>query len=340
MKDKNLQYYISYFLGPYLCGERGLSSNTRESYELTFKLLMPYLYETVNRPADKIDMDDFSAENIKGFLNHLEESGNSVATRNQRLAAIKSFCRYVQADSPRHLYNMQQILSIPTKRKETRAIQYLTAEQLGLLLNKPDASNRYGFRDLLILTVLADSGARVSEFIDIKVGDIRFGKHTQVLLHGKGNKDRWVPLTSKTTSLLRLYYEKEGLDSEIYIGRNLFLNRSGRPFTKAGITYILQKYTTMLHEENPAGFPEKLTPHCLRHTKAMIMLEAGQNLIYIRDILGHSHIKTTEIYARTDSKQIRAAIESVQSKIQVPDTTTISYQDDPELLEWLMKYCQ
>lgn len=340
MKDNNLQYYISRFLTTYLGGERGLSENTFISYNYTFQLLTPFLCSTLKKPINKVTMSEFTASNIKAFLSNLEEKGCSASTRNQRLAAIKSFCRYVQMNSPQNLYNMQQILAIPSKKKKTPAIQYLSAKQLELLLGRPDSTNKYGFKDLLILTVLSDTGMRVSELTDIRASDVRMDSPAQILVCGKGNKSRYVPVSTKTVGLLNLYFDNEELRHPSRAQRHLFLNRSGQPFTRAGITYILQKYTTMLHLEAPAEFPEKLTPHSLRHTKAVLMLQAGQNLIYIRDQLGHEHIKTTEIYARIDSKQKRMALEAASEQVKVPDPAPIEYKNNPSLLDWLNKYCE
>ncbi len=340
MHNRNLQYFISNFLTTYLGGERGLSENTFISYDCTFRQLIPFLYTALKKPINKMTMEKFTAENIKAFLKMLEENGCSSATRNQRLAAIKSFCKYVQMNSPSDLYNMQQILAIPSKRKELPQIQYISAKQLTLLLEQPDSSSRHGFKDLLILTILADTGARVSELINIKVSDVRLDVPAQIAVHGKGNKNRYVPISQKTVNLLKLYYKKEGLNNVVNAGRYLFLNRSGKHFTRAGVTYILQKYVAKIHEEHPTEFLGKLTPHCLRHTKAMLMLQAGQNLIYIRDVLGHEHIKTTELYARIDSKQKREALEAASKQITVSDTVPIEYKTDPELLNWLNKYCE
>ena len=339
MNEKNLQYYISHFLSTYLGGERGLSENTFISYNHVFKQLVPFFYERLGKPINKVTMEDFSADAVKDFLAYLENNGCSVATRNQRLAAIKTFARYVQEDSPMYLYNMQQILSIPTKRSEKPVIEYLSGEQLSMLLNAPDSNNRYGFKDLLILAVLADTGARVSEMINIKVADVRLDNPPQIKVTGKGNKSRFIPISSNTASLLKLYIDKENLCTDLGQDRYLFLNRSGRKFTRAGITYILQKYVDEVHQAHPLDFPDNLSPHCLRHTKAMLLLNAGQNLVYIRDILGHAHIKTTEVYARADSKQIRAALEKAEAQVKSPDPETISYQNQPELLSWLNDYC-
>lgn len=340
MKNKNLQYYVSSFLTTYLGGERGLSGNTSISYSKAFQLLIPYLCDKTGKPINKITMEDFNSHNIKCFLESLEVAGNSVSTRNQRLAAIKSFCRFVLQDDPQYMYSLQQILNLKAKKHESSELVYLSSVQLGWLLQKPDYTNRYGFKDLVMLTVLSDTGVRVSEFINIRVSDVRLEPPAQVLVHGKGGKTRWVPLSSRTTDLLKIFMEKEDLFNVVHQRQYLFLNRSGNQFTRAGVTYILQKYVTLVHEEHPLNFPEKLSPHCLRHTKAMMLLEMNQNLIYIRDILGHEHMKTTEIYARTDGTQIRKAVETASANVPTVDPTRIDYKGNKELLEWLVNYCK
>lgn len=339
MIKNDLQYYISTFLTSYIGGERGLSQNTFLSYEYTFKSLVYFLCKTLKKPVNKIELKEFTVDIIKKYLNSLESSGCAISTRNQRLAAIKSFCKYVQMSSPESLYSMKQILAIPAKRSARPTIQYLSKKQLEMLLNEPNYTDRRGFKDCLILSVLADSGMRVSELINIKVFDVRLQKPPQIRVHGKGNKDRWIPISDSTANLLKLYIEKENLYNPLTQSDFLFYNRSKRQFTRAGITYILQKYVTSLHEKYPNEFPEKLTPHCLRHTKAMLMLEGGHNIIYIRDILGHEHVKTTEIYSRIDNRQIRAALESVQANIPVCSTSEAISEPGSELLDWLKEYC-
>lgn len=340
MKIKTFQYYVSRFFTTYLAGERGLSSNTILSYRDTFRQLLTYYTEQLKIPVEKIQLSDLTAENVKGFLNHLEEQGCSSSTRNQRLASIKSFIRYVQMESPENLNNAFQIIAIRSKRQNKPVIEYLSQEQLSKLLAKPITSTKAGFKDMLMLTLLYDSGSRVSEFINIKVSDLRLDKPSVIRLQGKGNKSRWVPLDNRTVNLINLFLEKEHLKTPIALNRYLFLNRSGNPYTRAGISYVLQKYTNQLYTEDAMAFPQKLSPHCLRHTKAMVLLQAGTNLIYIRDVLGHEHMRTTELYARADGSQKRAALEVAQSQIKTPDVDTIEYQEDQDLLHWLNDLCR
>lgn len=340
MKTKPFQYYVSQFFTSYLSGERGLSSNTIISYRDTFRQLLAYYTVELKIQVEKIQLSDLTAENVKGFLDHVETQGCSVSTRNQRLASIKSFIRYVQLESPDNLENSFRIIAIRSKRQIKPIIEYLSQEQLSRLLAKPSSSTKSGFKDMLMLTVLYDSGARVSEFVNIKVSDIRIDAPAVIRLHGKGNKSRWVPLDSRTVKLLDFFMEKEHLKTPIASNRHLFLNRSGNPYTRGGISYILQKYTKQLYAEDEISFPKKLSPHCLRHTKAMILLQAGTNLIYIRDVLGHEHMRTTEVYARADGRQKRAALEAAQSQIRTPDASTIEYQEDQDLLAWLNALCK
>lgn len=338
--DETFSYYAGTFLDNYIGGERGLSENTFISYNYTLGNLTEFLFFQIHNRNKKVTMKDFTADNVRSYLDHIEEVGCSVSTRNQRLATIKSFCKFIRYKSPRHLHSIDQILDIPSKHGNTPAIQYLTSSQLERLLSKPNSADAYGFKDLLLLTIMADTGARVSEIINIKISDIRLEKPATIIVNGKGNRDRYVTISKKTVGLLNLFYEKEGLRSPICSERHLFLNRSGKPFTRAGVAYILQKYTTQLHNEEPSMFPANLTPHCLRHTKAMMMLEAGQNLIYIRDTLGHASIKTTEIYARINSKQRQEAMDSVNNKVKIPDSPNIDYKNDAGIRNWLHDYCQ
>ena len=210
------------------------------------------------------------------------------------------------------------------KKCPTPVLQYLSYEEVKEMLEKPDPCTEKGFRDLLILCLLYDTGARVSELLNLTVGDIHFGRYARVQLTGKGNKSREVPLSTKTADLVKTYIQRQNLSSPERRTQQLLLNSQGKSFTRAGITYILQKYA-------PGGH-EKITPHILRHTKAMHLLQSGVNIVYIRDILGHVDIKTTEIYARADTEMKRKALEQAYPT-PVPETG--SWQSDSKLMDWL-----
>ena len=182
--------------------------------------------------------------------------------------------------------NLQQILNIPFKKKTQKIVDYLTPEAIKILLKQPDISTRNGLRDLVVMSLLYDTGARVQELIDLKVNDIRLEKPCTVMLHGKGNKIRQVPIMDNTKKILKEYIKKYQKDSSQY----LFESDTNRKFTRNGIFYIINKYTKKAIKESPA-IPKKIFPHMLRHTKAMHLLQSGVNLIYIRDFLGHVDIR-------------------------------------------------
>ena len=325
MKPTNFAKLLSKYLLSYLPGQRGLSDNTIASYEMGFSQLLSYCSEEKGLPASKVTIETLTPELITGFLTWLETNrGNSPSTRNQRLSAIKAFFRYVQRECPRYLLNCQQILQIPGKACHSPALAYLSYDEIKELLAKPDQSSEKGFRDLVILCLLYDTGARVSELIYLTVGDVRLGKYAMVRLTGKGNKTREIPLSHNTAELVGTYICRQNMIGADKQSMYLFQNTQGRPFTRAGITYILQKYAP--------DECKKITPHILRHTKAMHLLQAGVNIYYIRNILGHVDIKTTEVYARADTEMKRKAIEQAYPT-PVPERG--NWKDNSNLMDWL-----
>jgi site-specific recombinase XerD len=230
----------------------------------------------------------------------------------------------------------QAILSIPVKKAEKPTINYLTLDGIKLLLAQPDQSTKRGRRDLALLSLLYDSAARVSEIINVTPAMIRLDSPCTVKLIGKGSKARIIPLLDNQVRILRLYMEEQNLLSPHANMYPLFFNSRKEKLTRAGMNYILSKYVARVKKENPSQIPGKLSCHCLRHSKAMHLLESGVNLVYIRDILGHSSIQVTEVYAKTDSKQKREAIE--QAYQSVSPNTSPSWMENGDLLEWLKSF--
>ena len=192
---------------------------------------------------------------------------------------------------------------------------------------QPDIKTKYGRRDLAILSLMYDTGARVQEIADIKIVHIRFSAPATIRITGKGDKTRVVPLLSRTEDILKQYIK----DFKIDAGGNdayLFQNRSGQQLSRFGISYILTKYADMARKVHPELIPEKLSPHCIRHSKAMHLLQANVNLVYIRDLLGHSSVTTTEIYARADTTLKREALEKANPAMP-------QWNSDDGLMEWL-----
>jgi len=333
MKPTNFAKYLTEFLSVYLPTQRNVSKNTIYSYRDTFKLLIKYCQEIKNIPAERITLDVLSSNLLTEFLEWLETVRKcSISTRNQRLAAIHSFFRYVQAEEPSGLFHFQKVISIPSKKTMKTVVEHLIPEAMKLLLEQPDRGCQKGRRDLTLLSVLYDSGARVQELIDIKVRDVILETPAVILLYGKGNKTRRVPLMKNTVSLLERYLIENRLDKSWKNDYPLFTNNQQNKLTKEGVAYIISKYVELARRTSTI-VPAKVKPHMFRHSKAMHLLQAGVNLIYIRDFLGHVDIKTTEIYARADTETKRKAIENAYPDLV--DDNLPDWNKDEALINWL-----
>jgi site-specific recombinase XerD len=337
MKTTDFAKYLSDFLTIYLVDERGASDNTVKSYRDTFVLFIGFLNKTEGIGVNKINLSHITCDRVTAFLNWLQkEKGCSASTRNNRLAAIHSFVKYVQYQHPDHIYEFQRVLSIKSKRHERGKINYLSLEGIKLLLSMPDAKTRKGRRDLALLSVMYDVGARVQEVVDLKVQDVHREKPYYVTIHGKGRKVRTVPMTAEQIDILLRYMDENGLTKGECRPYPLFTNSRKEKLTRGGITHIIKKYAAKARSVNSEIIPKSICCHSLRHSKAMHLLQAGVNLVYIRDILGHVSIQTTEVYARADSKQKREAIEKAYTKVS-PDITPL-WEGNDDMLEWLKSF--
>jgi integrase/recombinase XerD len=337
VKPTNFSYYLSDFLAKYLPGEVGASKHTIASYRDTFILFLVFLKDMKGITADRFILEMATKDLVVEFLDWIENGRKcSTATRNVRLAAIHSFFKYLQYQNPDYLLEWQRILGIPVKKTKAKTMSYLTLDGIKLLLKMPDQNVMKGRRDLALLTLMYDTGARVQEMIDLTPSQLRFDKPYTVKLIGKGNKARVVPLMEPTVRILKQYMEEHGLlepSANVY---PLFFNKRNEKLTRAGVNYILAKYKEMARKESKILIPEVLTCHCLRHSKAMHLLQSGVNLVYIRDILGHCSVQVTEIYAKVDSKQKREAIEKAYT--DVTPTEKPKWQENEDLLDWLKSF--
>lgn len=305
--------YISEFLMNYLPIQRGYSKNTIKSYRDTFKQLIKYICSEHNVKPDAIEISYLTKETILNFLNKItEEDGLSISTRNNRLSAIHSFLRFVLFEAPENLYNFQQIFEIPFRRKPHAEIGSLEIEEIKAIINSPDLSTRRGVRDATILSLLYDSGARVQEIIDLRNIDFIDGIEGSIVLQGKGNKKRKVPLSSEMVRLLKQYFQLFSIDRSKRPLDPMFWNNRGEKFTRNGIAYILNKYANIARKSKPS-IPNRVHPHMLRHSKAIHLLEAGVYLPIIQDFLGHADPSTTTIYAKVSLKLKADAIEKACS---------------------------
>lgn len=333
MKKTDFTKALTSYFSTYLPETCGVSPNTCNSYRDAFKLLLLYFQEEKGVPANSIELRMLNRNLASNFLDWLEVQRKvSVTTRNQRLAAMKAFAHYVQYRNPEYLENCTDIIAMRPKKHEKPVIPFLTEEELKALLAQPDPSTRHGLRDLTLLSLLYDSGARVQEITDLKLKDIRLTNPAMVTLTGKGRKARQVPLMKETCKLLDAYIRNFNLNSEP-LTSPLFFNQKGQALSRYGITYILKKYVSQAELDSDT---RKISPHVLRHTKAMHLLRAGVNMIYIRDFLGHVDISTTEVYARIDAEMKRKVFEE-----KVPNftpNTTMPWEEDKDLLQWLTQF--
>ena len=339
MKENDFPKYLSDFLSKYLPGQRNASTHTIASYRDVFKLLLIFCDSAKSIKPEKIKASDLSKELILHFLDWLETKRKcSISTRNQRLAVIHSFVHYVQKESPENLFEFKKILSIPNKTHPRALVAYLTGQEVQTLLSQPDTSTIKGFRNAMLLSVLYDTGSRVQELINIKAKDVRLSSPAVIRLHGKGSKVRQVPLMSKTSENLSLYLETKDTHLGISKGDNyLFVNQRKQQLSRWGVSYILNKYVGKAKNDVGFNVDFPVTPHVLRHSKAMHLLQAGVNLIYIRDFLGHVDCSTTEVYARADSEMKRKAIEKAYVNL-VPETVP-KWKEDGNLMKWLNSLC-
>lgn len=334
MKSTDFAKYMTAFFSEYLPGVKNLSPNTVLSYRDTFRLLLAYCRDCENIAPEKLRVELFNDNLLLRFLDWLQqERGCSIATRNNRLAAIHSFFRYVQAREPGQLLTCQRILQVPFKKCQTPIIRHLTPEQTRDLLAVPGFTTRSGRRDTTLLSVLYDTGARVQELCDLRVRDIRLDHPPIIELTGKGRKTRHVPLMANTVKLLRSYMEENVLLKNDMQDTPLFFNKRRSKLTRGGVSHILRKYVSELSAKYP-DMPKKLTPHVLRHTKAMLLYQSGISLVYIRDILGHVDIATTDTYARADTESKRKALEDAYPDI-TPSNTLPDWNRDLNLLDYL-----
>lgn len=335
MTPTDFSKHLTDFFLNYLPLQKNVSKNTIKAYRDTFKLLLNFCESEEKIKPEKLSMHHLSTNLIERFLIWLETERNcSVSTRNLRLAALHAFFRYAQSESPELLFHYQKVIAIPVKKKKQSIVEHLSPEAVRILLEQPDRTTSQGRRDLALLSLLYDSGARVQELIDLSVADFVASSNPVLILTGKGNKIRRVPIMNNTAVLVQKYISENKLDLPHKCNYPLFTNRQHSKLTKEGVAYILNKYAVMAREKTDK-IPVKVKCHMLRHSKAVHLLQAGVNLIYIRDFLGHSDIKTTEIYARADSELKRKALENAYPDLI--DTNLPDWNENTDLMNWLSK---
>ena len=336
METTDFAKYLSAFLTKYLAGERNYSPNTIMAYKDTFIQFITYMKERQNIEVQKLTLDCITKNIIINFLDWIQENRHcSNATRNYRLAALRSFFSFLQYENPERMYEWQKIQSIKVKKHEKRNINYLTTDGIKLLLEQPDLSTWSGRRNLALLALMYDSGARVQEIIDLTPSSVRLDNPCIIKLVGKGRKARIVPLQEEQTLFLKEYMQENRLFEPYAKQYPLFSNSRKEKLSRAGVTYILNTYVDLARKINSTIIPETISCHSLRHSKAMHLLQAGVNLVYIRDLLGHVSVQTTDVYARADSKQKREAFEKAYVDLNPDIAKAKSWENNGNLLVWL-----
>lgn len=332
--NTNFDYLSSRYLNIYLAEQRNLSGNTRESYRTTFLQFEDFLEEQ-GIPRGKLNFSHITREKIEEFLSWVETARNcGISTRNQRLSALKAFFKYVRTVCPEHLFLCNQVINdIHLKKAPKPTVKYLSKEAVALLLAQPDLTDSFGRRDLALLSLLYDAGIRVQELCDTKFQDLRLDDHPTIVIEGKGRKARVTPLSAPNADILRKYVSEKHATGESKPHDFLFANHSGRQLTRGGIRYILEKYVNMANAANPDAEIPMVSPHGVRHTKAMHLLESGGNLIHIRDFLGHEDVETTQIYAKANPEFKRAAIENLYVPPDTPEMP--DWRENPNLMRKL-----
>jgi integrase/recombinase XerD len=292
--------WIRRFLLEHLVSDRNLARNTQQSYRDTLALLLPFVATRLRRPIDELEVAHVSVHSVRQFLQHLEQARScGLATRNQRLAVIHAFARFVGEHSPEHIEWSGQVRAIPFKKAPKTSVTYLEKTEMDALLAAPNRSCVQGNRDYSLLLFLYNTGARADEAARLTINDLHLSQvpHREqsfVQIRGKGNKQRMCPLWPHTTTQLKdLIGTRDAADA-------VFLNRCGRPITRFGIHTMVERHAKTVSVTMPELARKRVSPHTIRHSTATHLLRAGVDINTIRAWLGHVSIDTTNIYAETD----------------------------------------
>lgn len=322
-----LGYWVRRFLLEHVVAERNLAPNTQHSYRDALSLLIPFIARQRKRSPDRLTLIDISADLVRQFLADLEAArGCSVATRNQRLAAIRALAGFVAGHSPVHIEWSGQVRSIPFKKTGKAVVPYLEKPEMDALLAAPDRRTAQGRRDYALLLFLYNVGARASEAAQLKIADVDL-RAASVKITGKGRKQRLCPIWKATVAALTV------LIGERASHESVFLNRFGHPITRFGIHTMVERHALRIRAAFPALASKRVSPHSIRHSCATHLLRAGVDINTIRGWLGHVSLNTTNIYAEIDLEMKAKAL----AKCAVIDESkpTKHWRDQPALMEFL-----
>lgn len=325
---------IRRFFEQHLISQRGLSGHTVLAYRDAMKLLLAFACRLHRKDCTALTLEDLDEETVRRFLRHLEEDRhNCVSTRNDRLAAIHSFFRYLSTIAPSSLGHCQLILAIPFKRRPHRVPKFLEREEIQHIFRHIDIRTLLGQRDDALLRMLYNCGMRAQEVVDLDVDHIRFTRPYTAVIHGKGSKQRVCPLWRETIDAVRRYLDTRSTLHPDTIP--LFLNTDGRRLTRFGVRYIVAHRIADAAKACPSLLCRKISPHTWRHSTALHLLQSNVDLTMISAWLGHSSIETTNQYVDIDLKMKQQTLKSVAGLIPKLSKTTRTWKTDKDLLAWL-----
>jgi integrase/recombinase XerD len=331
-ENARLGPWLRRFLLEHLTNERNLAHNTQRSYRDTLCLLLPFIARRSRKSIDRLVVADLSVKRIQLFLSELVEAqrGCGIATRNQRLAAIRSLAGFIALNSPEHIQWCGEIRAIPFKKGSRSLVTYLEKDEMDALLAAPDETKTQGRRDHALLLYLYNTGARADEVAQGRITDLQLGLTPRdaslVLIRGKGNKQRRCPLWTRTVN------ELQPLVSDRSPSEHIFLNRRGQPLTRFGIHALVERYAAMLAVAKPSMARKRVSPHTIRHTTATHLLRAGVDINTIRAWLGHVSLQTTNVYAEVDLEMKAKALANCEVK---EEKEVKPWLKDPGLMEFL-----
>jgi site-specific recombinase XerD len=322
------------FFEQHLVSQRGLSGHTVLAYRDTLKLFLEFVCRQRRKTCTALTLEDLTAVTVRAFLDHLERvRKNSVPTRNARLAAIHALCHYLASIDPRHIALAQTILTVPFKRQSHRVAEYLERDEVLKIFAGIDGRTWQGQRDDALLRLLYNTGMRVQELVDLNVNHLRFSRPYSIRIHGKGRKERTCPLWKETIAALKAYIEKRGI--RLDDATPLFVNREGERLTRFGVSYILTHRVAEAANACPSLLTRKVTPHTIRHTTAMHLLQSNVDLNMIRSWLGHASIETTNGYVEIDLEMKRKTLRAAEKLIPNKGKHGGSWRGNDPLLSWL-----
>ena len=321
---------VQSFFQDYLRNMRGASDHTIRAYRDTLRLFFLFLTSSGKRPMEQLKLDDVRAEAVLAFLDHVESKrGNSSATRNCRLAAIRSFVQHLLRHDVTRADQYGRILAISNKRKPLRAARYLEPEAARAIITAIDLQAPQGRRDRALLLFLYNTGARVSEALAVRPRELRLDRPQHVRLHGKGGKERVCPLWPETAVALR------SMASAVSTDEPIFRNARGAPLTRDGAAYVIGKYARRAAGKLPDLGKRRVTPHAFRHGCAVALLQAGVDLTVIRDYLGHASVATTSRYLTTNLKMKQDVLDAFWKRAGLEKQTGPRWRLSPKLLAFL-----